>query len=120
MNKTQKLIIVLLASLIGMLLCSGVASADTGNCCCPSQIEGEQCFCDQKLGYGGSDAEFYCTVVYSGIWMGEGGCDRATDVPCDDYCTEGGKCVPEMSTMALLATGLFCMAGYFRFGRRKI
>ena len=120
MNKTQKLVIVLLASLIGMLLCGGVASADMGNCCCPSQIEGEQCFCDQKFDFMGYSAEYMC-IYYGGIWMGEGGCDRGgANEPCDQYCTEGGKCVPEKSTIVLLATGLFCMAGYFRIGRRKI
>jgi hypothetical protein len=48
------------------------------------------------------------------------GCDVTT---CEIYCTvaEDGKktCVPEMSTIALLATGLICMGGYLRHRRKE-
>ena len=119
MNKT-KIGIVLLASLIGMLLCSGVASADpdSGNCCSPSTIEGDICYCDQEPGTD-EEAENTCVNVKKGIWMGQGGCDRDTNKPCDEYCTEGGECVPEMSTIALLATGLIGMVGYLGLRRKE-
>ena len=110
----QKVFIVLLASLIGMLLCSGVALADMGNCCLPG-AEGEICFCD-KMQNGDHEAE---CIAEGGIWMGENGCDRGTNKPCDEYCTQGGKCVPEMSTIVLLATGLIGMVGYLRLRRKE-
>ena len=47
--KLQKVLIVLLASLIGMLLCSGVALAFTGNCCLPGENEGDPCTCTSGL-----------------------------------------------------------------------
>ena len=51
-----------------------------------------------------------------GIWVE---CDDTTNEPCASYCTESGVCVPEMSTIALLATGLICMAGYLRRRRKE-
>jgi len=46
-------------------------------------------------------------------------CDFDTNEPCCDYKTEDGKCVPEASTIALLATGLICLTGYFRLRRKE-
>lgn len=106
----EKVLIVLLASLIGMLLCSGVALA--GDCCYPGASEGESCICVT------AGNQFNCEDG-GGIWLGLGGCSGATNEPCDQYCTSGGKCVPEMSTIALLATGLICMAGYLRLRRKE-
>ena len=103
----QKVFIVLLASLIGMLLCSGVALA--GNCCVPVG-EGTPCECMTFV------IKAQCTAQ-GGMWMGTDGCNDVTNEPCKHYHGEGGKCVPEMSTIVLLATGLICMAGYFRLRR---
>ena len=105
----RKVFVLLLASLIVMLLCSGVASA--GDCCWPGS-EGGPCECVM------AGNQFNCENG-GGIWLGLGGCNPGTNEPCDDYCTEGGKCVPEMSTIVLLATGLICMAGYFRRASKK-
>ena len=110
----QKVLIVLLASLIGMLLCSGVASAAIINSCCAPGFEGESCYCANSL------SESHCEDTLDGIWVGENGCDSDPPyAPCDQYCTEGGKCVPEASTIALLATGLICMTGYLRLRRKE-
>ena len=107
----KKLWIVLLASLIGMLLCSGVASAGyPGNCCtCEDRAPGAFCECIQASDSGD------CEANHDGIWMGAGGC---TQPDCEYICDAGGKCVPEITTIALLATGLICMAGYFRLRRK--
>lgn len=104
----KKLWIVLLASLIGMLLCSGVALA--GNCCFPIDGNHDHCCC------GTANDEADCEGS-GGIWVGSDGCTGG--VYCPGYCTVDGKCVPEMSTIALLATGLICMAGYFRLRRKE-
>ena len=123
MNKTQKVVVVLLTSLIGMLLCGGVASAGTGNCCVPIGESYDSCRCEQQAALPPpplNTPEKACLYHRNGIWMGDGGCDLDSPwAPCDQYCTEGGKCVPEKSTIVLLVTGLLCMAGYFRFGRRQ-
>jgi len=114
--KMQKVFIVLLASLIGMLLCTGVALA--GNCCIGGAGHpGEPCTC---IITNGTDPQGTC-VGLGGIWMGPGGCsDTAPYSPCDEYWTGPGcSCVPEMSTIALLATGLICMAGYLRLRRKE-
>ena len=107
----KKIGIVLLASMIGMLLCSGVALA--GNCCVPINTNWPTCCCS----YVTDEAE--CAAA-SGIWVGGGGCDDVTGAPCTtEYCTEEGKCVPEMSTIVLLATGLIGMVGYLRLRRKE-
>ena len=113
----KKIGIVLLASLIGMLLCSGVASAiEYGNCCIPDGEGADFCICADV------DDEAACELA-NGIWVDTNGCvrggtDPATN-PCLNYCTEGGKCVPEMSTIVLLATGLIGMVGYLRLRRKE-
>ena len=81
MNKT-KIGIVLLASLIGMLLCSGVASAFTtvNNCCAPGAAEGDPCYCMNAL------SETHCEDTIGGIWVGHQGCDpNPPYAPCDGY-----------------------------------
>jgi len=103
----KKILIVLLASLIGMLLCSGIASAFMGDCCtCEGGALGDFCACISAGDEGSCD----------GIWMGAGGC---TPPDCEYICDDGGNCVPEITTIALLVTGLICMAGYFRLRRRE-
>lgn len=111
--KMQKLLILLSASLIVMLLCSGVALATPVlNCLAPGPSEGDLCYCKHAGNEGACESE-------GGIWMPDG-CDVTT---CEIYCTvaEDGKktCVPEMSTIALLATGLICMGGYLRHRRKE-
>jgi hypothetical protein len=80
---------------------------DEGNCCAPG-AEGSCCWCVNTP---------YCDRI------GNGGmsvtCDFDTNEPCCDYKTEDGKCVPEASTIALLATGLICLVGYFRLRRKE-
>ena len=115
----QKLLVVSLASLIAMLLCSGVALAGYGNCCMGGDKEDDQCLCVKKIG---GDPEDAC-VSDGGIWVGKKGCEiggttLATN-PCLNYCTQVGACVPEATTIALLATGLIGMAGYFRLRRKE-
>ena len=114
----KKILIVLLASLIGMVLCSGVATAQPGDCCtcrddpgregqpCECVAAGEQIMCELPVPVG-----------FGGVWVGPDGCV----IPeCEDcYCDDQGKCVPEITTIALLATGLICMAGYFRLRRKE-
>ena len=108
----QKVFIVLLASLIGMLLCSGVASAAGGNCCEPINGEDIDCFCREK-------ANAAACVEIGGIWVGDNNCVEGTTTGCTKYCTQGGQCVPEMSTIALLATGLIGMVGYLGLRRKE-
>ena len=106
----KKILIVLLASLIGMLLCSGVASAFMGDCCtCENRNPGDPCECIH------TGDEYSCENIHGGIWM-EAGC---MPPDCTYTCDDGGNCVPEIATIALLATGLICMAGYFRLRRKE-
>lgn len=110
----KKILIVLLASLIGLLLCSSIAlvvAPAMGDCCtCESRASGEPCEC-----IWATNSE-NCEINHNGIWMGEFGCIQPD---CDYTCDDGGKCVPEITTIALLATGLICMAGYFRLRRKE-
>ena len=105
----RKILTVLLTFLIGMLLCGGVASA-AGNCCVPGLEEGDPCYCVAAIN------QTICEVDLSGIWVS---CDIGTNEPCDHYCTSGGECVPEASTVALLAVGLIGVIGYFGLAGRK-
>ena len=116
----KKILIVLLASLIGMVLCSGIATATAqGDCCtcwdepgreglpCECIWTGDPFMCEQPVHAGG----------FGGVWVGHDGCDMPV---CEDcICDDQGKCVPEITTIALLATGLICMAGYFRLRRKE-
>ena len=109
----KKMLIVLLASLIGMLLCSGITLvvAAYPNCCtCENRASGESCECIH------ADDSGDCETTHNGIWVGNDGC---TIPDCEYTCDDGGKCVPEITTIALLATGLICMAGYFRLRRKE-
>ena len=109
----KKILIVLLASLIGMLLCCGVALA--GNCCScypTSHGPGDPCKCID------TSNQLICEGTYKGIWVGHGNC--VSNSNCSGcYCDDQDKCVPEITTIALLATGLICMAGYFRHRRKE-
>ena len=109
--RTQRLLVVLMASIVGMLLVSGIASAG-GNCCWPGSGEGKPCTCTI------AGSKLICTNN-GGMWVGLDGCDLSTDEPCKSYCTEGGKCVPEATTIALLGVGLLGIAGYLGLGRRS-
>ncbi len=76
----------------------------------------DNCVCVHKTG---PDQEGQC-ISDGGIWVGSNGCDTADPAKdCSQYCTSGGKCVPEMSTIALLATGLIGMVGYLRLRRKE-
>jgi len=106
-----------MASLIGILL-SGVALA--GNCCIPANWHTDECHCYQ------ADNKTHCEDAWppdgigmQGIWLGEGRCTSGDGLCENTYCTRKGYCVPEMSTLALLATGLICMLGYFRLRREE-
>ena len=111
--KMQKVLIVLLASLIAMLLCSGVTLAKSElNCCAPGSSVGDPCYCKHAGNEGACESE-------GGIWMPEG----CSEVMANSYCViaEDGKktCTPEATTIALLATGLICMVGYLRLRRKE-
>jgi thiol-disulfide isomerase/thioredoxin len=56
-----------------------------------------------------------CNAGYKncdGVWSN--GCECPPDMWCDE-----GECVPEASTLVLVAVGLLCLAGYVRLLRRK-
>jgi len=116
MMRTQRLFVVLLASIVGMLLFSGVASA--GNCCdcLPGCVTGANCTCYDKTDQSACE-------VAGGVWVGDGGCETLKACPNPPYsCIAGhalGKCTPEITTIALLGMGLLGIAGYLRFGRRR-
>jgi len=83
---------------------------DDGNCCLPRWTGSEPCYCAWVF------SEEVCRDYGEGIWIT---CDFDPD-SCAVYCTnEEGRCVPEMSTIALLATGLIRLAGYFRLRRKE-
>ena len=56
--------------------------------------------------YDGTHAPDKCDKCYGGSWHSGWQC-------------EGGECVPEASTLVLLATGLLCMAGYLGLRRKE-
>jgi len=108
-----------MASLVVILLSSGVASAGTGNCCVPVDTETDLCLCFE------AENQEHCAGTWEegglqGIWLGKNKCNTNSNEPCKTtYCTKRGFCVPEMSTIALLATGLICLVGYFRLRREE-
>lgn len=93
----------------GGLCC--IHEGDLGNCCYPGS-EGDPCSCDQATDE--TDCE-----LHGGMWMGKHGCGVVLNKPCSHYCTKGGECVPEASTLVLFAVGLLSLAGYIGLNRRK-
>jgi hypothetical protein len=84
-------------------------SHHTIHCCLPDKEECCPCYCVLT-------SEWIC-ALYGGMEVTT--CNWKTNSVCKDFHTEDGKCVPEASTIALLATGLICLAGYFRLRRKE-
>jgi len=83
-------------------------SHNTIHCCLPSE-ECCPCFCVLT-------SEWIC-ALHGGMKVNQ--CKWQTNSVCEELHTEDGKCVPEASTIALLATGLICLVGYFRIRRKE-
>ena len=98
--------------------CPCTADADCGqekSCCtegtqnigtCYTSSTPEEGCCAYGSCYDGTHAPEKCSACYGGQWHSGWDC-------------EGGECVPEASTLVLLATGLLFLVGYLGLRRKE-
>ena len=104
----------------GAEICEFDGVPETKNCCMGQSAigDGEPCLCF-TIGHDNPDACEAC----GGYWVDNNGCGKGVKLgePCTigGLTTEGCNCVPEASTIALLATGLIGLVGYFRLRRKE-